>query len=153
MGHDEMHHEQQNETPRMVRPRLVDSARRGDRAGGLDMGTMEGDGMSERECPLGEDCDLTVAWMAGRAGAMKRIEALTAERDAALARAERAEAERDKLIAAARGVLAAVDQGRMVERGAGGMTIEAQIRRSVYHGVPAWPFEELRDTLRELEGE
>ena len=50
-------------------------------------------------------------------------------------------------------ILAACDQGRMVERGAGGMTIEAQIRRSVYNGVPAWPIEEARDTLAEIEQE
>jgi len=35
----------------------------------------------------------------------------------------------------------------MVERGAGGMTIDAQIRRSVINGVPAWPIEEARALL------
>lgn len=43
--------------------------------------------------------------------------------------------------------LEAYDQGRRVERGPGGMTIEAQIRRSVINGVPAWPIEEARDAL------
>ena len=51
------------------------------------------------------------------------------------------------LVEAARATLNAFDQGRMVERGAGGMTIEAQIRRSVYNDVPAWPAEELRAAL------
>jgi hypothetical protein len=35
--------------------------------------------------------------------------------------------------------------------GAGGMTIDAQIRRSVYNKVPAWPIEEARTLLAELE--
>jgi len=47
-------------------------------------------------------------------------------------------------------VLAACDQGRMVERGAGGMTIDAQIRRSVINGVPAMPIEEARAALQAL---
>lgn len=42
-------------------------------------------------------------------------------------------------------LFAAIDAGRMVERGAGGMTIEAQMKRSVYNGVPAWPVEEARE--------
>ena len=33
-------------------------------------------------CPLGDDCDLTTAYMAGRASADDRIRALEAERDA-----------------------------------------------------------------------
>jgi len=49
-------------------------------------------------------------------------------------------------------VLAACDQGRMVERGAGGMTIAAQIRRSVINGVPAMPIEEARAALQALAG-
>jgi hypothetical protein len=99
---------------------------------------------------------------------------LMAERDAAISLAERhmnekhrtqrqafedwgalqqriktAEAERDRLREALQSVLDACDQGRMVERGAGGMTLEAQIRRSVYNNVPAWPIEEARGALRE----
>jgi hypothetical protein len=46
-----------------------------------------------------------------------------------------------------RAVLNACDQGRMLERCAGGMTIEAQVRRSVYNGVPAWPIEDARTFL------
>jgi hypothetical protein len=39
--------------------------------------------MTKRQCPLGEDCDLTTAWMLGRQSAKDeaaaRIEALEAE--------------------------------------------------------------------------
>lgn len=39
--------------------------------------------MTEKTCPLGEDCDLTVAWMAGRQSAKDaheaQIDALEAE--------------------------------------------------------------------------
>ena len=49
------------------------------------------------------------------------------------------------------GVMTACDQGRMVAKtGVGGMTIEANIRGSVYMGVPAWPIEEARATLAKL---
>ena len=37
----------------------------------------------------------------------------------------------------------ACDEGQMVSLGAGGMTIDAQIRRSVYNQVPAWPLKKL----------
>lgn len=53
-------------------------------------------------------------------------------------------------------VISACDAGRLVSRGAGGMTIEAQIRNSVYNGVPAWSIEEARailSTLPELDAE
>jgi DNA repair exonuclease SbcCD ATPase subunit len=62
-------------------------------------------------------------------------------------RIKTAKAERDRLRTALQSVLDACDQGRMVERGAGGMTLEAQIRRSVYNNVPAWPIEEARAAL------
>lgn len=52
-----------------------------------------------------------------------------------------------ELLASLASVLQACDEGRMVERGAGGMTIDAQIRRSVINGVPAWPIEEARALL------
>ena len=55
--------------------------------------------------------------------------------------------ENARLREALENVLSACDQGRMVELGAGGMTIEAQIRRSVYNRVPAWPIEEARAAL------
>ena len=55
----------------------------------------------------------------------------------------------EKLRAALKSVLNACDQGRMLERGAGGMTIDAQISRSFYYGVPAWPIEEARAALGE----
>ena len=49
------------------------------------------------------------------------------------------------------GVMAACDHGRLVATtGVGGMTIEANIRGSVYMGVPAWPIEEARATLAKL---
>lgn len=57
----------------------------------------------------------------------------------------------EKLRAALQSVLNACDQGRMIERGAGGMTIDAQISRSFYYGVPAWPIEEARAALGEKE--
>jgi hypothetical protein len=57
--------------------------------------------------------------------------------------------ENKKLRAALQSVLNACDQGRMLERGAGGMTIDAQISRSFYYGVPAWPIEEARAALGE----
>jgi hypothetical protein len=44
-------------------------------------------------------------------------------------------------------VLDACDAGYRVERGAGGMTVEAQMRRSVYVNVPALPIEEARAAL------
>jgi len=64
---------------------------------------------------------------------------------------ERLRAENEKLRAALQSVLNACDQGRMLERGAGGMTIDAQISRSFYYGVPAWPIEEARAALGEKE--
>lgn len=74
--------------------------------------------------------------------AMKRriIERFTAL-SAANARVERLERALTALIAA-------FDRARMVPvRGVGGMTIEANIRGSVYNGVPAWPVEEARAAL------
>ena len=41
--------------------------------------TIQEDEMTKKTCPLGEDCDLTVAWMAGRESAKDRIEALKAK--------------------------------------------------------------------------
>jgi hypothetical protein len=69
--------------------------------------------------------------------------------DALKKRIEILEAENARLREALQSVLNACDQGRMLERGAGGMTIDAQIRRSFYYGVPAWPIEEARDVLGE----
>lgn len=51
-------------------------------------------------------------------------------------------------------LVAAFDHARMVpSRGAGGMTIEANIKSSVYHGVPVWPVEEARAALTGGENE
>jgi hypothetical protein len=56
-----------------------------------------------------------------------------------------------KAVDALRLVTDACDEGKMVSLGSGGMTIDAQIRRSVYNQVPAWPIEEARVVLEELE--
>lgn len=56
-----------------------------------------------------------------------------------------------KAIGALRLVSDACDEGQMVSLGTGGMTINAQIRRSVYNKVPAWPIKEARVALEELE--
>ena len=52
--------------------------------------------MAKKQCPLGEDCDLTIAWMKGaedaRDKAKARIEALTEQLEAARLDAEEAEA-------------------------------------------------------------
>lgn len=69
----------------------------------------------------------------------------------ALTRAEAAEAKLAKAVEALRLVTDACDQGKMVSLGAGGMSIYAQIRNSAYQGVPAWPIEEARAVLAELE--
>jgi hypothetical protein len=50
-----------------------------------------------------------------------------------------------KLRALLREVFQTIDQGRMVEKSSGGMSIESQILRSVYNGVPAWPIEKARE--------
>ena len=50
-------------------------------------------------------------------------------------------------------VVEACDRARMHPRpgcGIGGMTIEANVRGSVYSGVDAWPVEEARDALTAL---
>jgi hypothetical protein len=68
-------------------------------------------------------------------------------------RAEAAVRSRDEIVEAFKSLLEACDKGRMVPRpgcGAGGQTIEANIKASVLNGVPAWPVEEARDALRSL---
>ena len=51
----------------------------------------------------------------------------------------------EALEAALRKLLDLVDSCKMVEKGAGGMIIDAPHRRSVYLNVPAYPFEEARE--------
>lgn len=64
---------------------------------------------------------------------------------------ERIRAENEKLRSALLKVTAALNEGRIVPRaGVSGMTIEAQLRNSVYTGVPAWPIEEAREMLDEI---
>ena len=102
--------------------------------------------MTKKQCPLGEDCDLTLAWMMGAEDA----------RDKAKARIAALEAEVAKTVDALQSVINACDQGRMIPRpghGAGGMTIEANVKGSIYTGVPAWPIEEARTALAELKGD
>ena len=52
--------------------------------------------MTKKQCPLGEDCDLTIAWMKGaedaRDRAKTRIEALTEQLEATRLDAKEAEA-------------------------------------------------------------
>lgn len=62
---------------------------------------------------------------------------------------EEAADEIERLRAALRNLLGTVDACKTMEVGAGGMTIEAQVRRSVYLRVPMWPFEEARAALEE----
>jgi hypothetical protein len=54
---------------------------------------------------------------------------------------------------ALRNLLTLVDKCRMIERGVGGMTIDAQIARSVYLNVPAYPFEKAREVLERISHE
>lgn len=75
---------------------------------------------------------------------------MVAREDAYLELLERVQA----LEGALRSALDACDQGRMVVKtghGIGGMTLEANIRGSVYIGVPAWPIEEARAALAALQ--
>lgn len=96
--------------------------------------------------------------------AADRIEQLVKERDAWVGHAKAAiwtdseelklvEAKLTKAVDALQLVTDACDEGKLVSLGAGGMTIDAQIRRSVYNQVPAWLIEEARATLAELKGE
>jgi hypothetical protein len=71
-------------------------------------------------------------------------------------RIEELEAKLAKAVEALECVLSACDEGRMIPRpghGAGGMSIEANVKGSIYTGVPAWPIEEARTTLAELKEE
>lgn len=43
--------------------------------------------MTKKTCPLGEDCDLTIAWMAGRKSAKNELEAEIDALEAKLAKA------------------------------------------------------------------
>ena len=44
--------------------------------------------MTKKTCPLGEDCDLTVAWMAGRESAKEEYKSRIEELEAKLAESE-----------------------------------------------------------------
>lgn len=60
---------------------------------------------------------------------------------------DRLRAENTALQEALRNLIAACDSGRRFERGAGGMTIESQLRRTVINGVAAIAVEDARDAL------
>lgn len=66
---------------------------------------------------------------------------------------EDAEDRIELLETALRKLLTLVDACKMVEKGAGAMAIDAQIRRSVYLNVPAYPFEEAREALERISHE
>lgn len=87
----------------------------------------------------------TGRWLGYTADAEEVIKRMRARGFTIVPVAEKNDAER--LRKGLQTALAACDQGRRVERGPGGMTIEAQIRRSVINGVPAWPIEEAREAL------
>lgn len=53
----------------------------------------------------------------------------------------------ESLEAALAGLIAACDAGRPYERGVGGMTIDAQINRTVINGVKARAVEDAREAL------
>lgn len=57
-----------------------------------------------------------------------------------------------RLLDAVRAVVIATENCSRTERGAGGMTIDAQLRRTVINRVPAMPVEELIEALFEYEG-
>ena len=55
--------------------------------------------------------------------------------------------ENARLRAAIEALLVAADNCKIIEVGAGGMSIDAQIARSFYLRVPVWPFEDARAVL------
>ena len=99
------------------------------------------------------DIDELVSQITALRAEVKRLRAGGCARDQNTtqycAEASRLAAENERLRTALEKAINACDQGRMVEQGVGGMTIEAQMRRSVYNGVPVWPIEEARDVLCE----
>lgn len=97
--------------------------------------------------------DRIEAMVQGLKTAVAVVEESGRMRNQAEARAERLEAKLAKAVDALQLVTDACDEGKLVSLGAGGMTIYAQIRRSVYNQVPAWPIEEARAMLDELQRE
>lgn len=55
--------------------------------------------------------------------------------------------ENERLREALRKLISACDAGQIKETGVGGMTIEAQIKRSTINGVSAWAVEEAREVF------
>jgi hypothetical protein len=62
---------------------------------------------------------------------------------------EEAADEIERLREALRSLIAACDAGKLIELGVGGMTLEAQLRRSIINGVSAFAVEEARAALGE----
>lgn len=83
--------------------------------------------------PIPEPDDLTAVWLAAKAEDAATIAALRAE----------VKRLRDALFE----MIRTLDGCGRIERGAGGMTIEAQIRRTEINRVPAWAVEEARIAL------
>ena len=79
---------------------------------------------------------------------MMDSDAIDKQREEAADLIETQAREIERLRAALQSVVNACDQGKLAPLGGPcGMTIEAQIRGSVYNRVPAWPVEEARAAL------
>lgn len=76
--------------------------------------------------------------------------------DDCAARIEAAEAKVARLVEAVLPVLEAADRARMVVKpgaGVSGMTVEANLRGSVYNGLDVWPVEGLRAALASVQAQ
>lgn len=71
----------------------------------------------------------------------------TLELECQLTEANTLRADNERLRAALRALIGACHEGRVVSKGAGGMTIEAQTRNSVINGVSAWAVCEAEEEL------
>lgn len=83
------------------------------------------------------------------------IESLRFQLNGVIKMRNEAENKIERLRAALRSLIGACHEGRIVSKGAGGMTIEAQTRNSVINGVSAWAVceaEEALDALQEKQG-
>ena len=79
---------------------------------------------------------------------MMDSDAIDKQREEAAGLIETQAREIERLREALQSVVNACDQGKLAPLGGPcGMTIEAQIRGSVYNRVPAWPVEEARAAL------
>lgn len=99
----------------------------------------------ERLRAEGRKLDDMLAMLAGMASEQNKRQ--SAEAAELRAEVERLRADLARLVAAGENVINATNACPRFERGAGGMSIDAQIRRTEINQVPAWPFEELMDAL------